>query len=207
MKTPHKHHDIIVAWADGAEIEYQILDGEKWWPVPVDAHDWRSGATYRIKPEPPKYPLSKLSDVDLINIANRADAPTAMRRMIANASVARAIEDGDVVTLDEHNAAFAKAKYDSQLKSGTVPYELMWRVAQAVYEKCCIDSGRNYFSMVATAEIARIIMAARKNEAPEELVPAAMLEQVARAVMKDWAQAIPNEEDIAAIIASVQEAP
>jgi hypothetical protein len=50
MKTPHKHADIIKAWADGAEIEFR-------WDV---RHDWRGftapswGQTgdYRIKPEP-----------------------------------------------------------------------------------------------------------------------------------------------------------
>ena len=48
MKTPHKHADVIKAWADGAEIQAKSdnvwLDcrNPEWWP----------NAEYRIKPEP-----------------------------------------------------------------------------------------------------------------------------------------------------------
>jgi len=34
----HKHAEIIKAWADGAEIEYQLLDGDKWWG---SSNPWR----------------------------------------------------------------------------------------------------------------------------------------------------------------------
>ena len=48
MKTPHKHAELIKAWADGAEIQAKSdsvwLDcrNPEWWP----------NAEYRIKPEP-----------------------------------------------------------------------------------------------------------------------------------------------------------
>ena len=55
MKTPHKHAELIKAWADGAEIE--VLVGHKW----VDVEEnwtsyqnpfWYPDMEYRIKPEP-----------------------------------------------------------------------------------------------------------------------------------------------------------
>ena len=48
MKTPHKHAEIIKAWADGAEIE--IYDDGTWkkaWNP-----NWYEACVYRIKPEP-----------------------------------------------------------------------------------------------------------------------------------------------------------
>ena len=49
MKTPHKHAELIKAWADGAEIEVErILYG---W-VNAPSPQWLEQAVYRIKPEP-----------------------------------------------------------------------------------------------------------------------------------------------------------
>jgi len=50
MKTPHKHAEIIKAWADGAEIErYSTIDNE--W-VHVRIPYWIEDYGFRIKPEP-----------------------------------------------------------------------------------------------------------------------------------------------------------
>ena len=48
MKKPHKHRDVIVAWANGEEIEYR-RNPEEW----SDAKDptWLTGFEYRIKPK------------------------------------------------------------------------------------------------------------------------------------------------------------
>jgi hypothetical protein len=48
MKTPHKHADLIKAWADGAEIEFRCLD--EW--RRITAPRWDQDGEYRIKPEP-----------------------------------------------------------------------------------------------------------------------------------------------------------
>jgi len=51
MKTPHKHAELIKAWADGAEIEEQHL--KKDWAPFTDGHWMESDSwNYRIKPEP-----------------------------------------------------------------------------------------------------------------------------------------------------------
>jgi len=48
MKTPHKHAELIKAWADGAEIEIKFYEG--WRDCrPID---WNENAEFRIKPEP-----------------------------------------------------------------------------------------------------------------------------------------------------------
>jgi hypothetical protein len=52
MNKPHKHADLIKAWADGAEIEIEAISdrGIKWYPC--DPPHWATNSTYRIKPEP-----------------------------------------------------------------------------------------------------------------------------------------------------------
>jgi len=49
-KTPHKHADIIKAWADGVQIQIKALSGNSW----KDVYDplWSPLREYRIKPEP-----------------------------------------------------------------------------------------------------------------------------------------------------------
>ena len=62
MKTPHKHAELIKAWADGAEIECKGSNG--WYPTSSPL--WDPTITYRIKPEP------QLSDKALALMANLA---------------------------------------------------------------------------------------------------------------------------------------
>lgn len=52
MKTPHKHAELIKAWADGAEIEYR--DRHNDWVSLPRCGDWDAHPDfeYRIKPEP-----------------------------------------------------------------------------------------------------------------------------------------------------------
>jgi hypothetical protein len=45
---PHKHCEVIKAWADGAEI--QFWDGELWCDVEIPY--WDKADSYRIKPQP-----------------------------------------------------------------------------------------------------------------------------------------------------------
>lgn len=48
MKTPHKHAELIKAWADGAQIQCMDVRG-KWRDV---SPAWDEDLDYRIKPEP-----------------------------------------------------------------------------------------------------------------------------------------------------------
>ena len=50
MSKPHPHRDLIIAWANGAEIECGGYDGAQWALVPVPA--WVPNLLYRIKPQP-----------------------------------------------------------------------------------------------------------------------------------------------------------
>jgi len=53
MPTPHKHAEVIKAWADGHEIQVRNKSINSMW-VTIDSHDtigWYSENEYRKKPE------------------------------------------------------------------------------------------------------------------------------------------------------------
>ena len=49
MGTPHIHRDVIIAWANGEDIEYWSDTAEKWYEDNDPA--WRDHMEYRIKPK------------------------------------------------------------------------------------------------------------------------------------------------------------
>ena len=49
--TLHKHHDLIIAWAKGAQIQCQVFGKPNKW-FDIKNPDWLEGCTYRIKPNP-----------------------------------------------------------------------------------------------------------------------------------------------------------
>lgn len=48
---PHKHADLIKAWADGAKIEYYSECENAWCTAGHNGPVWRLNTQYRIKPE------------------------------------------------------------------------------------------------------------------------------------------------------------
>lgn len=51
-KKPHKHAELIKAWADGAEIEFFHENRDTW--VEITRPSWSEALKYRIKPDDPK---------------------------------------------------------------------------------------------------------------------------------------------------------
>lgn len=50
MNKPHKHKDVIIAWANGAEIECRNPAFSKEWE-PVEFPTWSTNVEYRVKPK------------------------------------------------------------------------------------------------------------------------------------------------------------
>ena len=61
MGQRHKHADVIIAWAEGADV--QVWDeGAKCWCGVVPSTPYFMGDKYRIKPSPKKYRVALLKD-------------------------------------------------------------------------------------------------------------------------------------------------
>lgn len=72
MTTRHKHADVIIAWAEGAEIEYRNLPGATWMSVGT-IPGWVENHEYRVKPPAKKYraALFKYPGVEaVVSVAN-----------------------------------------------------------------------------------------------------------------------------------------
>jgi len=48
MNKPHIHKDTIIAWANGAQIQYQDFEGE-WFDVQSYSPSWSEGTNFRVK--------------------------------------------------------------------------------------------------------------------------------------------------------------
>ena len=53
MGQRHKYADVIIAWANGAEIEYRLGPHERW--SKSTSPSWQEDCEYRIKPPAQKY--------------------------------------------------------------------------------------------------------------------------------------------------------
>ena len=60
MTQRHKHADVIIAWAEGAEIERRDTPTENWIPAPTPG--WYEDCEYRVKPPVKKYRVALFKD-------------------------------------------------------------------------------------------------------------------------------------------------
>jgi hypothetical protein len=107
MNKPHKHKSLIVAWSDGAIIQYwnTYATVPHWVDVVDNKPEWDEGTEYRIKPEK-EYPKSTLDYDDLCKLVNRAaqehrkegthqGIQTFIARIVADAAVKRYIQENE----------------------------------------------------------------------------------------------------------------
>jgi len=80
MKVPHKHAEVIKAWADGATIQYLRDPGirDQWCDLDARLPPWHAQSCYRVKPEPKPDIIHKLgvrlcSDDKLYHMWNITD--------------------------------------------------------------------------------------------------------------------------------------
>lgn len=85
----HKHADLIIAWANGAEI--QVKNDGNWTDIEPS---WLKNKEYRIKPER-VWPVTSLTDDELTSMINPHATPALNLRNIANAAIRRYIEDNE----------------------------------------------------------------------------------------------------------------
>ena len=60
MGQRHKHADVIIAWANGAEVECRGQPSRGW--ITVTNPDWNAEYEYRVKPPAKKYRVALFKD-------------------------------------------------------------------------------------------------------------------------------------------------
>lgn len=69
MNQRHKHADLIIAWANGAIIQFKRNITEGWIDCRNNEPSWRDGHEYRIKP-PPMVKVYKYAFRDRMGVAD-----------------------------------------------------------------------------------------------------------------------------------------
>ena len=107
MPTPHKHAEVIKAWADGQEIEY--CQGGKWFESLVPT--WREEREYRIKPEPaaPKWPQTTMPPEAMSALHYNDPTHTDLWKF-ANGVIAHECSTSALVPADKVREIEAKAR-------------------------------------------------------------------------------------------------
>lgn len=88
-KKPHKHAEVIKAWADGEEIQFQMDSNGSWEDCKNNRPTWYEYNEYRVKPR--EFPKSSLSNDELTRLRDGYGASCA--RAIADAAIKQYILD------------------------------------------------------------------------------------------------------------------
>jgi hypothetical protein len=83
MGKPHKHAELIKAWADGAEIQYRA--DSNWYDCTSNSPMWDETQEYRIKPEPkPDVVLFVVYEWNPINERTYSSVPNQNQGQFSN---------------------------------------------------------------------------------------------------------------------------
>lgn len=76
MGQRHKHADVIIAWAEGAEIEHRASPDRPWLPM-TNTSSWygHDDVEYRIKPPAKKYRVALFESDTSVYYTSTADTP------------------------------------------------------------------------------------------------------------------------------------
>lgn len=118
MHIPHKHAEIIKAWADGAHIQWRFTDAEQWKDLSTDSPRFDELLKYRIKHAAPvietKMTAAQCRKVlglalpAFSSVMASGSLPAGIDYAfvcLANAAILKAIADGQVMVADHLEAA------------------------------------------------------------------------------------------------------
>lgn len=110
----HKHAEVIKAWADGAEIEYEDCG----WHDCTTSVIWDEETKYRVKPAAPKWLQTTMTDTQLAGGGSHIYGEGARLRAIANAAIAHECSTGALVPADKAREIEAKARAEGVKEGG-----------------------------------------------------------------------------------------
>ena len=75
MKQRHKHADVIIAWAEGKDVQVWDFTQNEWGDVTDKSPTWCEDWEYRIKPPAKKYRVALFESDTSIYYTSTADTP------------------------------------------------------------------------------------------------------------------------------------
>lgn len=101
MNKPHKHAEVIKAWAENSDvtIQYRNIGGSAWFDIDTAGDPtWNVNWEYRVKPTPPAkvYPVTGMSYDECVAAYNNGNHSVMA---IANAALRHAIDSDQVVPM------------------------------------------------------------------------------------------------------------
>ena len=75
MGQRHKHADVIIAWAEGKDVQVWDFTQNEWGDVTTESPTWCEGWKYRIKPPAKKYRVALFESDTSVYYTSTADTP------------------------------------------------------------------------------------------------------------------------------------
>ena len=75
MGQRHKHADVIIAWAEGKDVQVWDFTQNEWGDVTTESPTWCEGWKYRIKPSTKKCRVALFESDTSIYYTSTADTP------------------------------------------------------------------------------------------------------------------------------------
>lgn len=109
----HKHGEVICAWAQGKDIQYNSRGMWEDFDSKYDPNWGGSGIEWRIKPAEPEWPVTQMTNEEIqrLLVQNRGLCESVvMARIVADASLRHACDNGQIVTREEFDLAITDRK-------------------------------------------------------------------------------------------------
>ena len=79
MNQRHKHADVIIAWAEGKDVQVWDEGAKRWCDVVVSTPGF-TGDKYRVKPPPKKYRVALFNDYTSVCTADNTKDASAYEK-------------------------------------------------------------------------------------------------------------------------------
>ena len=104
---PHKHAEVIKAWANGETIEWSF-DGQEWRPLNNNEPRFDEMLKYRVKPVRPDFLAMSNFEIEQFYMCYQGSGPSAALATVHQV-VQLSIEAGMIFTREDHEKAVREA--------------------------------------------------------------------------------------------------
>lgn len=160
VKVPHVHAEVIKAWADGAQIQFQYYATKEWGDD--NSPKFHVERQYRVKPER-AYPVTQMTMTDFNAALAGGNGCVEARQAvaIANAALRHAIDAKDIIAMADHQAAinrFGERLRDAEIaRNAGRDMAIAGSIFYACYRLACDNCASTTAHQMLNLDLAAII--------------------------------------------------